>query len=285
MTLRTLLVLGRVSNLPTVWTNLLAGAALAAGFGGAALDATTLLLLIVAVSLHYTGGMFLNDAFDAEIDAAQRSNRPIPAGQIGRQTVVLLAAGQLAAGTALLFTVDTVAGLLGIALAGAIVLYDWVHKRTVLAPVIMGGCRFLVYLIAAGTVVAPFEPRVLLAALGLWAYTAGLTYAAQRESLNEMGSLWPLILLTAPVVIGAAMSGGQVAPLLVLAAFAVWAALAVRRFLRRAPGDVPRGVVSLIAGMALYDAALISIFSAELALLALAGFVLTLACQRVIPGT
>lgn len=285
MTLHTLLVLGRVSNLPTVWTNLLAGAALAAGFGGAALDATTLLLLIVAVSLHYTGGMFLNDAFDAEIDAAQRSNRPIPAGQIGRQTVVLLAAGQLAAGTALLFTVDTVAGLLGIALAGAIVLYDWVHKRTVLAPVIMGGCRFLVYLIAAGTVAAPFEPRVLLAALGLWAYTAGLTYAAKQESLNEMGSLWPLILLTAPVVIGAAMSGGQVAPLLVLAAFAVWATLAVRRFLRRAPGDVPRGVVSLIAGMALYDAALISIFSAELALLALAGFVLTLACQRVIPGT
>jgi 4-hydroxybenzoate polyprenyltransferase len=288
MTLRTLLILGRVSNLPTVWTNLLAGAALAAGFAGAglaAVDPVTLLLLIVAGSLHYTGGMFLNDAFDAEIDAAQRSNRPIPAGQISRRTVTLLGAGQLAGGTALLFVINAQAGFLGVALAGAILLYDWLHKRTALAPVIMGGCRFLVYLIAAAAVVAPFEPHVLLAALGLWAYTAGLTYAAKQEALNEMGSLWPLALLAAPVVIGAAMSGGQSATLIILAAFAGWAALAVRRLVRRAPGDVPRGVVSLIAGMALYDAALISIVSAELAAVALTGFLLTLAFQRVIPGT
>jgi len=288
MSWRTALRLGRVSNLPTVWTNLLAGAALAIGFAGgglAAADPVTPALLIVAVSLHYSGGMFLNDAFDAEIDAAQRSSRPIPAGQISRHTVFLLGGGQLLAGVLLLFAVSAAAGWLGVALAGAILLYDWLHKRTALAPVIMGGCRFLVYLIAAAAVATPNEPKVLLAALGLWAYTAGLTYAAKQESLNEMGSLWPLLLLAAPVVIAAAMSGGQSAPLLILAAFAVWAALAVRRFVRRAPGDIPRGVVGLIAGMALYDAALISIVSAQLALVAIAGFLLTLAFQRMIPGT
>ncbi len=288
--LRTLLVLGRVSNLPTVWTNLLAGAVLGVAFAVeparfVAPNIPTMLLLIVAVSLHYTGGMFLNDAFDAQIDAAQRANRPIPTGQISRGTVFLLGGGQLLAGVLVLFAVSAVAGWLGVALAGAILLYDWLHKRTELAPVIMGACRFLVYLIAAGAVARPTLAPVLLAALGLWAYTAGLTYAAKQEALNQMGSLWPLALLAAPVVIAVPLSGGKIVPLVILAAFAVWAALAVRRFLRRAPGDVPKGVVNLIAGMALYDAALVGIFSLELAALALAGFLLTLAFQRVIPGT
>jgi hypothetical protein len=288
--LRTLLVLGRVSNLPTVWTNLLAGAVLGVAFAVeparfVAPNIPTMLLLIVAVSLHYTGGMFLNDAFDAQIDAAQRANRPIPTGQISRGTVFLLGGGQLLAGVLVLFAVSAVAGWLGVALAGAILLYDWLHKRTELAPVIMGACRFLVYLIAAGAVARPTLAPVLLAALGLWAYTAGLTYAAKQEALNQMGSLWPLALLAAPVVIAVPLSGGKIVPLVILAALAVWAALAVRRFLRRAPGDVPKGVVNLIAGMALYDAALVGIFSLELAALALAGFLLTLAFQRVIPGT
>ena len=61
----TALRLGRVSNLPTVWTNALAGAVLAgaSGFGG------ELVLLAAAFTLFYTGGMFLNDAFDAPWDA------------------------------------------------------------------------------------------------------------------------------------------------------------------------------------------------------------------------
>jgi 4-hydroxybenzoate polyprenyltransferase len=245
----------------------------------------TILLLVVAVSLHYTGGMFLNDAFDAEIDAAQRSSRPIPTGKISRQSVFLLGAGQIFVGVALLFLINGPTGLLGIALALTILLYDWLHKRTVLAPVIMGACRFLVYLVAAAAVAAHDDPRVMLAALGLWSYTAGLTYAAKQEALNEMGSFWPLLLLAAPVIIGAVLSNDEILPLFILAGLAIWSAIAVQLFIQRGPGDIPRGVVKLIAGMALYDAALIAASSAQLALLALAGFVATLVFQRFIPGT
>ncbi len=288
MSLRTLLILGRVSNLPTVWTNLLAGYVLAASFATAAaitVDLPTLLMLIVAVTLHYTGGMFLNDAFDAEIDSAQRSSRPIPSGQISVQTVFLLGGAQIVIGTLLLFMLDAEAGLLGVALAGAVLLYDWLHKRTALAPVIMGACRFLVYLIAAAAVATPDDPSLLLAAAGLWSYTAGLTYAARQEALDRMDSFWPLALLAAPVIIGALLANGAALPLTILAGLAVWNALAVGLFVRRAPGDVPRGVVGLIAGMSIYDAALISIVSTDLAVVALGGFLLTLAFQRVIPGT
>ena len=62
VTPRTALRLGRVSNLPTVWTNVMAGMAL----GGAALRPSVVVPLALAVSLFYVAGMWLNDAFDAE---------------------------------------------------------------------------------------------------------------------------------------------------------------------------------------------------------------------------
>ena len=54
----TYLKIGRVSNLPTVWTNVLAGAFLS----GHAADVPTLLWVMLAITLFYTGGMYLNDA-------------------------------------------------------------------------------------------------------------------------------------------------------------------------------------------------------------------------------
>ena len=71
--LRALLVLGRVSNLPTVWSNCLAAWWLA---GGGTVERLPFLLL--GATLLYTGGMFLNDAFDADFDNQYRKERPIP---------------------------------------------------------------------------------------------------------------------------------------------------------------------------------------------------------------
>ena len=69
--------LGRVSNLPTVWTNTLAGIVLA---GGRIERCPHRCPLLVALSLFYIAGMYLNDAFDAGIDARERPERPIPVG-------------------------------------------------------------------------------------------------------------------------------------------------------------------------------------------------------------
>ena len=88
------LLLGRVSNLPTVWTNTLAGCALA----GAAVGPGRLALLALAFSLLYTGGMYLNDAFDRESDARERPERPIPSGRIGARPVFAIGFALLAAG-------------------------------------------------------------------------------------------------------------------------------------------------------------------------------------------
>ena len=95
--LRTLLVLGRVSNLPTVWTNCLAGWLLAGGG-----EWSRFAWLGAGATLVYVGGMFLNDAFDAEFDTQHRRERPIPSGAISREAVWLWSAVLLAAGTGML---------------------------------------------------------------------------------------------------------------------------------------------------------------------------------------
>ena len=82
-TLRTALRLGRVSNLPTVWTNVMAGLAL----NGGALTPQVIIPLGVATSLFYVAGMYLNDAFDWRWDAQHRPERPIPAGEISARAV------------------------------------------------------------------------------------------------------------------------------------------------------------------------------------------------------
>jgi 4-hydroxybenzoate polyprenyltransferase len=269
-----------VSNLPTVWSNGLAGWALS----GATVEAGALALLLIALSLFYVAGMYLNDAFDADIDARERANRPIPMGQIGRGTVFALGFAMLALGALIAFALGAGAGLAGLALAGTVVLYDWLHKRTALSPLIMGACRMLTYITAAfaagGTTGA-----LWVGAAGLFCHVVGLTYAAKQEAYNRIGAAWPLAVMAVPVVIGAAMLEGMTTALL-LAAYAGWIVWALSLLFRRRPGDVPRAVVSLIAAVSLYDAVIIAATgNTWLALLAVAAFGATLALQQVVPGT
>ena len=275
---RTLLRLGRVSNLPTVWTNAMAGAVLA---GGAPIG--PVLGAALALSLLYVGGMWLNDAFDAEIDARERAARPIPRGEIRRGTVFAVGFALLALGV--LAALPVGAGLVALALAGAIVLYDWSHKRTALGPVVMGATRLLAYLLGAAAA-GGITGAALLGALGLMAYVVGLTYAAKQEAYDRLERAWPLGVLALPLALALGWALGSALALALWLGLAAVVALALRWLFRRHRGDVPRAVVTLIAGIALYDAALMAGAGAPgAALLAVGGFGLTLALQRLAPGT
>lgn len=290
MTWENALKLGRVSNLPTVWTNVLAGIVLA---GGVVFDARTIPVAL-ALSLFYVGGMYLNDAFDAETDAAERPERPIPSGQVRRETVFGLGFAMLAAGVVCLVWVGfgfargtgawPAAG--GVALAGAITLYDWRHKADPLSPVVMGVCRMLVYVTAGLCFAVPVPAPLAVGAGLLLCYLIGLTYVAKQENLGRVRNLWPLLFLAAPVVYGAGLAMDRPAAGLFWVAFAGWLGVALWFVKRRRAGDIPRAVVSLIAGIALLDAVLIAgAGEPALAALAVVGFLLTLALQRFVPGT
>jgi 4-hydroxybenzoate polyprenyltransferase len=292
MNLAVALRLGRISNLPTVWTNVLTGAVLATG-AAAGLDSKVPLLL-VALSLFYIGGMFLNDAFDSQFDAKLRPGRPIPSGQVTSKEVFVY--GFLMIGLGLLLLSWTGHGFqpetgwrplgAGVGLAAAIVFYNWHHKNNPLGPVVMGLCRMLVYLCAAFALQSVLPGRVYVAALALLCYLIGLTYAAKQEHLARIGSVWPLAFLAVPLGFGIYLSMEQKEAWVPLVAFAGCTGYALWRLWRRKAGDVPRGVVSLIAGISLLDAVFLASQGALwLSVLAVAAFALTLALQGWVTGT
>ncbi len=281
------LELGRVSNLPTVWTNVLAGVVLAGG----PLSAGTLAPLLLALSLFYVGGMFLNDAFDREVDARQRPERPIPAGQIGAREVFAAGFGLLAAALAVLAVSGAARGtwggvVAGLLLAATITFYDAHHKGNPLSPLVMGLCRVLVYVTAALAVSGTVSGPLAGGAAALLAYLIGLTYVAKQETLAEVRNLWPLAFLAAPFAYyGILAPAGGPAALLLAIALAAWAAWSVSLLVRRPPA-IPRAVTSLVAGISLLDGLLVALHGGGgIALAGVAGFGLTLLFQRWVRGT
>lgn len=290
MNLSLALRLGRISNLPTVWTNVLVGALLA----GAPLADARLPLLMAALSAFYVGGMFLNDAFDREFDARHRPERPIPSGQVSARKVFGIGFALLALG--LLGVAGASRGadgfpawralVSGAALAAAIVFYNAHHKGNALSPLVMGLCRVLVVVTAAFSVSPVLPAAVAWAAAALLCHLIGLTYAAKQEHLDRLGSLWPLGFLAVPVAYGGVLAGSALVVWLPLLLYAGVLAYALHRLWRRARGDVPRAVVTLIAGMSLLDGVVLAGGGQLLAAaLAVAAFGLTLALQRWVAGT
>jgi 4-hydroxybenzoate polyprenyltransferase len=279
----TLLTLGRVSNLPTVWTNVLAGAVLA----GAEWQSWRTGVVLIAMTLFYVGGMYLNDYFDRAVDARERPARPIPAGDISAPMVAAIGFGLLAAGIAMMAVTGLAAGLAGAVLAAVIVGYDMVHKGNPLAAVVMGLCRALVYCGAALALAGALPATVVIASLALLAYVAGLTYAARQESFDRVGNLWPLLVLCAPLALALpAWREGAVAVGVYLGLTACIAYAIYLLAKRPMPGAVSRAVGLLIAGISMVDAAFLAAAGSMVpAVIAVAGFGATLAFQKYIAGT
>jgi hypothetical protein len=288
--LETALKLGRVSNLPTVWTNAIAGLLLAGGN----IAEYRIIPLIVSMSLLYVGGMFLNDAFDARIDAVERPERPIPSGEISLRTVYFAGFGFLL--TAIIILV--LLGLMeergtgvwpaacGLLLAGFILFYDWYHKNNPLSPVIMGICRMMVYVTAASLVIIPISSDVIISAFILFLYLMGLTYVAKQENIGYIKNIWPILFILSPILYFLYIGFDAPISIPFLALFVLNLFFALRFIFRRMAGDIPKAVMLFIAGIALLDAAFIAKAGHEIvAIFAVGAYGLTLLFQRQISGT
>jgi 4-hydroxybenzoate polyprenyltransferase len=282
--LSTLLRLGRISNIPTVWTNVLAGSVISGGDQ----HPDQIALILLAMTAFYVGGMYLNDFFDREIDARDRPGRPIHAGEIRAGTVSSIGFGLLATGIALMIPFGLAATVWGVVLAGVIVLYDVWHKGNALSPVVMGLCRALVYIGTGAALASSTSTATIIGVVALASHVAGITYAAKQESLDRVGNLWPLVLLAVPLLaaLPAITSDWTVitAFLLLLAADAV----AIRLLATRpGPGAVPLAVSSLIAAICLVDSLAIALAGGGVLLAAICalGYPLTRLFQKSIPGT
>ena len=273
------LQLARVSNTPTVVSNTVAGAVLASSIA----DAGTVAVVAVAMALFYTAGMILNDLLDLEVDRVQRPERPLPSGQVSRGAAITVVVALFVAGEALLAVTGLEPFLAGLGLVALIVLYDAWHKGNALSPVLMGGCRALVYVVAALAVAAAVPLEVWTAAAVLLLYIVGLTQVAKAEGGGLLAA-WPLAAVVAAIGywVGWVDSVWMV---LLLVAFAAWVWRAL--WLVRSRHRIGAGVVSLIAGVSLFDALAVESAGGSLAAVAacLACFLLTLVLQTKIAGT
>lgn len=288
--MRTLLILGRVSNLPTIWTNVLVGWFLCGGGWSAELG-----WIALGVSGLYIGGMTLNDAFDADWDREFAPDRPIPSGKISRKAVWAVGILETLAGVLVLLALTTFHPLLLVLLVQAILVYNFLHKRWRGSVIIMGLCRALVY-VGAGSAVAAqtssieVSPVVYFVALAVVVYIAGLTLAARSEHLKSpagisfLNRLMLMLPVLFPLFASRTMPVGPVQiALTVVGVIGIWSWILIMR--KALAEKVPKGIAYAIAGIAFFDAATVAFADWRAAVLCLALFGLTLAAQRVIPAT
>jgi heme O synthase-like polyprenyltransferase len=247
---RTLLILGRVSNLPTVWSNCFAGWWL--GGGG---NYFKLPFLLLGISLLYTGGMFLNDAFDEEFDRLRRPERPIPSGKISALLVWRHGFGQLAAGILLLLFCGKIAAAGAVLLAFFIVLYDFTHKFFTGSPWLMGACRFWVYIIAGATGADGLNGFIIFGGAALAFYIVGLSFVARRESSRARVPFWPLLLLATPVILALMINAvGYLLPAICISIVLVlWVVRCIRSVFLGGGTNVGWIVSNLLAGIVAVD--------------------------------
>jgi 4-hydroxybenzoate polyprenyltransferase len=144
-------------------------------------------LLLPGSILLYFAGMVLNDYFDRAVDAQERANRPIPSGQIGERTAAWLGCTMLGSGiffglAAAYFAADIRPAAVATLLALAVLLYDGALKRTMIAPALMGACRFLNVLLGMSTSEQAWELSDWMVALGIGTYITGVTMLARTEA-------------------------------------------------------------------------------------------------------
>ena len=213
-TFQQMLILARVPNLPTVWSNVLLGWVLGGGgcYGG-------LGVALAGGTLLYAGGCTLNDACDARWDRVHKPGRLIPSGALREGAVWTLGGVEMAVGLALFVLAGPEVWGWPVGLSLAILAYDWRHKETPWSVVVMGACRALLVLSGAAVAGGQWSASALGAAGALWIYIIALSLLARGEARPGGGWLrvlrpgwsvgrWVGEMLAAIPLVDAALLGG-----------------------------------------------------------------------------
>lgn len=180
------LQLARPANVVTAWADVLAGfavagAALTLDGWTAAAGLPALGWLLLATTGLYAGGVVFNDVFDAELDAKERPERPIPSGRASRRGAALFGSVLLIGGILAAYQANATSALLAVLIAGGAVLYDARAKHhVVIGPLTMGACRGGNLLLGVSAVPAMMTASWYLLLIPI-AYIAAITAVSQGE--------------------------------------------------------------------------------------------------------
>jgi len=275
------LELCRVSNLPTVISNCVAGSLVAEGILGLAL-----IFVLIGASLVYSGGMVMNDAVDFRYDKEFKKDRPIVSSKISLFSSWQLAILFLVSGSVFLGIGSTSYFWVALLII-SIIFYNVFHKKFGITIYVMGFCRSLLYFIAGYTI--SLSNSVILWGLVLGLYTAGITLVARGEDTDQKVKMIGIILLTAPVFLSiycSLVSLNLIVPIIFSSsALIVLILYSLRIMNSENPGKIGKAVSLLIAGMCIVDSMAVSSVIGYQGLLFIFGVPIVLIFQRKIAGT
>lgn len=269
----------RPANIVTAIADILAGIAISGFFLHASDDPARIAWLVLSTVGLYGGGVVMNDVFDAELDAVERPERPIPSGLIPKASGAVLGLFLLFAGVLFAFLVSTVSGFLALVIAAAALVYDkWGKHHSFWGPLNMGVCRGLNLLLGLSIVPPQVEEYWFLAIVPI-IYIAAITMISQGEVYGGKKST----LYAAAFLYGLAMAGvlyvsfsqeQQVATFIFILLWALMVFLPLRKAIMHPEGKmigraVKAGVLALIFMNAAWASAFGVIYLALLIILLL----------------
>lgn len=177
------LQLMRPANIVTAWADILLGFAAAGAIttGIDRLDWMALGWLILSTTGLYGGGVVFNDVCDAELDAIERPERPLPSGRASLPGAIALGSSLLVMGIVAAAMVSPLSVPLAGFVAITALIYDKFGKhQTWLGPINMGLCRGGNLLLGVSVIPQVLADRWYLALIPI-IYIAAITAIARGE--------------------------------------------------------------------------------------------------------
>lgn len=144
-------------------------------------DALPVILLSLATIFLYGGGVVMNDVFDAELDAVERPERPIPSGIIGKDSATVFGISLLIIGIILGCLTNFWCGVIALLIAIASLIYDrWGKHHSFFGPLNMGICRGLNLWLGMNVLSQNSLPLIWLAIIPV-IYIAAITLISRGE--------------------------------------------------------------------------------------------------------
>lgn len=171
----------RPANIVTAIADILAGIAISGFFFLGDTDFASVFFLLFCTIGLYGGGVVMNDVFDAELDATERPERPIPSGLIRKTEAATLGIALLLFGVIMGFLVTPLSGYLALATATAALVYDkYAKHHPFFGPLNMGLCRGFNLLLGI-SIVPVMTERLWFLAIVPVIYIAAITMISQGE--------------------------------------------------------------------------------------------------------
>ena len=270
------LQLTRPANVVTAVADIWAGFALAGAWDAMGINMVygdqsywwNLLWLSLSTIGLYGGGVAFNDIADAELDAIERPERPIPSGRVSKKGAIFMAMALLLGGIGCAFQVNPYAGALAMAVTACALTYDyWGKHQRLFGPINMGLCRSGNLLLGLSVAPALLQshwalgmiPLVYVAAITL--ISRGEVHGKNRRALFLGGVMYASIFLTIFLLAYAKSPGYlQILPFLAGLGYMLFPPL-LRAIRTQEPKYIGKSVKAAVLSLILVNASLATAFS------------------------